>query len=96
MIVEFWKSNENPITCYKSKPCVTAGQDPGAKVKLKKGSSIKQRITIEFPTGEKVEYPSVLEASAAVKINYNTFRSWLHGSRTNSSEYKIYRTHLNQ
>jgi hypothetical protein len=25
MIIEFWKTNENPITCYHSKPYVNIG-----------------------------------------------------------------------
>jgi hypothetical protein len=25
MIIKFWKTNENPITCYHSKPCVNIG-----------------------------------------------------------------------
>jgi hypothetical protein len=93
MIIEFWKTNENPITCYQSKPCVNIGNFP-ARI-ARKGSTIKKAVTVVSATGEKEEYPSVFEASLAVKMNYSTLCSFLNGRAKNPTEYKIYKSQLN-
>jgi hypothetical protein len=95
MIIEFWKTNENPITCYYSKPCVNTGTIRPVKAKAKKGSTIKKPITVESPNGDKQEYPSVFDASVAVKMNYNTLCAFLNGRAKNPTEYKIYKSTLN-
>lgn len=92
MIIEFWKTGENPITCYQSKPCVNIGNDIPMKAKFKKGSTIKKAVTVEHPNGEKDEYPSVFEAAIAVKMNYSTLCSFLNGRAKNQTEYKIYKS----
>jgi hypothetical protein len=95
MIIEFWKTSENPITCYQSKPCVNLGNDIPMKAKFKKGSTIKKAITVENTDGGKEEYPSVFAASIAVKMNYSTLCSFLNGRAKNPTKFKIYKSQIN-
>lgn len=95
MTVEFWKTNENPITCYKSKPNQCGEPLKREKPKRKTNSDKKVPITVEFLNGEKEEYPSVAAASDAVKMNVNTLYAFLNGRAKNPTEYKIYKSTLN-
>jgi hypothetical protein len=61
------KQNENPITCYQSKPCVNIGNSIPMTRKYKKGSTIKKAITVEHPNGDKDEYVSVAQQLSLLK-----------------------------
>jgi hypothetical protein len=95
MIIEFWKTNENPITCYHSKPCVNIGNSIPMTRKYKKGSTIKKAITVEHPNGDKDEYVSVAQTAIAIKMNYSTLCSLLNGRAKNPTEFKIYKSQVN-
>jgi hypothetical protein len=95
MIIEFWKTNENAITCYKSRPNRSGETNSPSKVKTRKGATIKKPITVESPDGEKEEYKSVFDASKAVGMNYSTLCAFLNGRAKNPTEYKIYKSTLN-
>lgn len=95
MIIEFWKTNENSVTCYKSRPNKCGEATTKVMGKATKGSTIKKPVIVESPNGEKEEYPSVFEASVAVGMNYNTLCAFLNGRAKNPTEYKIYKSTLN-
>jgi hypothetical protein len=61
MIIEL-KQNENPITCYHSKPCVNIEILFQWLGNIKKGSTIKKAVTVEHPNGDKDEYVSALNS----------------------------------
>jgi hypothetical protein len=94
MIIEFWKTGENPITCYKSM-IVVDNETTQLRSKVKKGSTIKKPITIEHKNGDKEEYSSVFAASVAIGTNYSTLCSFLNGRAKNPTDYTIYRSKIN-
>lgn len=53
MIIEFWKTNENSITCYKSRPNKSGETNNKVMGKATKGSTIKKPVIVESPNGEK-------------------------------------------
>jgi hypothetical protein len=92
MIIEFWKTNENPITCYDSRK---NKEEAIPKIPKKRQKNIKQPVTVESPNGEKEEHPSVVEAAKAVGMNCNTLYAVLNGRAKNTTKYKIYKSTLN-
>lgn len=95
MIIEFWKTKENPITCYSSRPNECGEPVKRGNPKRKTNDHKKVPITVESANGEKEEYPSVVEAAAAAGINHNTLYAVLNGRAKNTTEYKIYKSTLN-
>lgn len=95
MIIEFWKTNENSVTCYKSRPNQCNEPVKREKPKRKTSSDKKIPITVESPDGVKEEFPSVAAASDAIKMNVNTMYAFLNGRAKNPTEYKIYKSILN-
>ena len=94
MIIEFWKTNENSVTCYKSRPNQCDNPVKRGKPKRKTNQQ-KVPITVESPNGDTEEYPSVVEAASATGINHNTLYAFLNGRAKNPTEYKIYKSTLN-
>ena len=94
MAIEFWKTKENPITCYKSRPNQCGNPVKRGKPKRNTNQQ-KVPITVESPDGEKEEFPSVVEAASATGINHNTLYAVLNGRAKNPTEYKIYKSTLN-
>lgn len=92
MIIEFWKTGENPITCYDSRK--NNEQSP-PKIPKKKQREVRQPVIVESPNGEKEEYPSVVEAANVVGMNCNTLYAFLNGRAKNTTKYKIYKSTLN-
>lgn len=95
MIIEFWKTNENSVTCYKSRPNQCNEPIKREKPKRKTNEHKKVPITVESPDGEKEEHPSVVEAAKAVGMNCNTLYAVLNGRAKNTTKYKIYKSTLN-
>jgi hypothetical protein len=95
MIIEFWITNENAITCYKSRPNRSGDSNRTAKVKPRKGSTNKISVIVESSNGDKEEFPSVSDASKHVGMNYSTLCSFLNGRSKNTTEYKIYKSIVN-
>lgn len=95
MIIEFWKTKENPITCYHSrKNKEMIGKVPTTSKKHQNGN--QQPVMVEFPNGEKQEYKSVLEAATAVEMKSDALYAMLNGRKKNLTEYKIYKSIINQ
>lgn len=95
MIIEFWKTNENAITCYKSRPNLSRETVKREKPKRKTNNHKKIAVTVESPNGKKEEFPSVIEAANAAGMNCNTLYAFLNGRAKNTTEYKIYKSTLN-
>lgn len=92
MIIEFWKTGENPITCYDSRK---NQEESPAKIPKKKQREVRQAVMVESPNGDKDEYKSVVEAAVAVGMNCNTLYALLNGRVRNHTEYKIYKSQIN-
>lgn len=88
MIIEFWKTKENPITCYQSRPYrEMIGKVPKKILKPK-----MQPVVVEFPNGEKQEHKSVTDAAIALKMNSSTLCSILNGRGKQSTQYKVFKS----
>jgi hypothetical protein len=92
MIIEFWKTNENPITCYDSRK---NKEEAIPKIPKKRQKNNTQPVMVESPDGKKEEYKSVVEAAAVVGMNCNTLYAFLNGRAKNTTKYKIYKSTLN-
>jgi hypothetical protein len=67
MIIEFWKTGENPITCYnslknKSEPVTVKIPSQGKKAKM-------QPVMIEHLDGKKKRFETVVEAAFELKVD---------------------------
>ena len=95
MIIEFWKTKENPITCYQSRKNKdeVIGKIPTTSKKHQNGN--QQPVMVESPNGEKQEYKSVLEAASAVGMKSDALYAMLNGRKKNRTEYKIYKSGIN-
>ena len=92
MIIEFWKTGENPITCYDSTKAFEKMPD---RVPTKKNSNNQKPVTVVSKTGVKEEFESVVKAADAVGMNPSTLASFLNGRAKNETEYTIYKSILN-
>lgn len=95
MIIEFWKTKENPITCYQSRKNKeeVIGKIPITPKKPQKGN--EKPVMVESPNGKKQEYKSVLEAATAVGMKSDALYAMLNGRKKNLTEYKIYKSGIN-
>lgn len=91
-VIEFWKTGENPITCYRSKSQSKSDTGRGEKKEKALGKTVKKSITVEDENGEKEIYPSVKAASDALKFKYSTMCGFLNGRCNNPTGLKIYKT----
>lgn len=92
MIIEFWKTKENPITCYQSRP----NKESSVKVPNKILKPKMRPVTVEFPNGEKQEHISVTDAALALKINSSTLSAILNGRGKQPAQYKVFKSKINQ
>lgn len=92
MIIEFWKTGENPITCYDSRK---NQEELPPKIPKKKQRDVRQPVTVESSNGKKEEFKSVVEAADAVGMNHNTLYAVLNGRAKNTTQYKIYKSQIN-
>ena len=92
MIIEFWKTDENPITCYKSRKIIEV---VAKKIPKKQPTKIKVPVTVVSQEGVKEEFESVVKAADAVGMNPSTLASFLNGRAKNKTEYTIYKSILN-
>lgn len=98
MIIEFWKTGENPITCYNSRPVDTTVRIMPKKAKAKpenRGKTIRVPITVIDKAGKQNEFDSVVLASEHVGMNLNTLYAFLNGRAKNPTEYTIYKSVIN-
>jgi hypothetical protein len=88
MIIEFWKTGENPILCYHSvKPKKEVVRVPKNIAKTKKIS-----VTVVSLNGKKQEYESVVKAAEAVGVTKQFLYDYFNGRGKNSTEYQIYKS----
>ena len=95
MIIEFWKTNENAITCYKSKPFIYKGAITPLRSIAKKKYFPKTPVIVEKPSGKKEEYESMRQAACAMEVTPQKLYDFLNGKGPNPTEYKIYKSTLN-
>ena len=87
MIIEFWKTGENPITCYHStKPKQEVVRVPKS---IRKGR--KLAVMVVSPNGKKTEYESVAKAADAVGVHKQFLYDYFNGRSKNSTKYQIYK-----
>lgn len=102
-IIEFWKTGENPITCYNSRPCISIEKEMPKRQKVQKEirqenympQGRKQAVVVLDKNGNKSEYESVVKTSEALNINSSTLYAVLNGRLENKTEYKIFKSSLN-
>jgi hypothetical protein len=92
--IEFWKTGENPITCYISRPNLESDVKVPKKTK-KIANNSKQGVTIVDDKGKQSEYQSVVEAAASLQMNKSTLYSVLNGYRDNPTNYQIFKSNFN-
>lgn len=95
MIIEFWKTGENPITCYGSVKNKRESVRVPKKRELKTPRPHKQPIIVKSPQGEK-EYESVVLCAAELKIQSSTIYAKLNGNQKNNGEYQFFKSKINQ
>lgn len=91
MAIEFWKTKENPITCYIS----TGTRYKTEAVKEpREGKVNSQRVPImvERNDGTVDEYESVVLAAKALSVKESSLYAYLNGHGKNPTEYKIYKS----
>ena len=91
MIIEFWKTGENPITCYSS---VKNTRESVTVPKLKKKGTT-QAVTVEHKNGEKEEFLSVVDAAKSLNIKIYTLYNQINGKGKIPTEYQIYKSKIN-
>ena len=87
MIIEFWKTGENPITCYNSRP----NKESIVKVPKQLKKQTTQPVLVEFADGKNQEYETVVEAAAALKIESSKLYNILNGKGKPSLKYSVYK-----
>lgn len=93
MIIEFWKTGENPITCYYSRK---NKEQLEPKIPNKLIKSRKQAVTVVSPNGKKQEYESVVQAADAVGVNKQMLYDFFNGRAKNTTEFQIYKSQINK
>ena len=88
-IIEFWKTNENSHTCYKSRKQTEVIPQ---RVAEKKSNRQNVPVTVVSQSGIKQEFESVRKAADAVGMDPTTLSSFLNGRARNRTEYTIYKS----
>jgi hypothetical protein len=88
--IEFWKTKENPITCYKSKP--NKGFEKKLKTKIK--FIRKQPVMIINELGIEEKFETAVEASKYIGINAPRLYAILSGRLKNNTGYIINKIQL--
>lgn len=91
MAIEFWKTKENPITCYISTgtPYKT---DSVKEPREGKVNSQRVPIVVERNDGIVDEYESVVQAAKALSVKESSLYAYLNGHGKNPTEHKIYKS----
>lgn len=84
MIIEFWKTGDNPITCYSISKENETIRIPN---KILKGRKVA--VTVICPKGQKSEYESVKKAAEAVGVPAQFLYDYLNGRCNNTTKYQI-------
>lgn len=92
MIIEFWKTGENPITCYSS---VKDRKQSGRVPKLEKKITT-QAVTVQHKNGAKEEFTSVVDAAKSLNIKSSALYNILNDKSRQQEEYQIYKSKINQ
>ena len=95
MIIEFWKTNENPITCYSS----VIGKKERVRIPKKRAIKIQkhnaQAVIVKSSTGEK-EFKSVVLCAKELELKTDYIYQRLNGHCKNSGEYQFFKSKINQ
>jgi hypothetical protein len=92
MIIEFWKTGENPITCYNSKK---GNGSVLPRIPKQKRRNNNQPVIVTAKNGEDTEYKSVVEAARAIGVKRNTLYAVLNGRAKNTTEYEVFKSQIN-
>lgn len=89
MIIEFWKTGENPITCYssvknKSEPLTVRVPYQGKKINT-------QPVIVEFADGRNQRFESVVEAAFQLKVDKSALYNKLNGKGKPLLGFTIYK-----
>lgn len=87
-IIEFWKTGENPITCFRSRKNNNVFPKVSLNIVLEK-SKKKQEVLFISSVGERKKYESIIEASIELNIPPNTVYAILNGRLKNKTGYAI-------
>jgi len=83
-VIEFWKTNENPITCYKS----------SKKKEVEKKKYNKNKVSIINKEGNEKQYNNVTEAAKAINVNKFVVYDILNGRLKNNTGLIIHKNNI--
>jgi hypothetical protein len=93
MIIEFWKTGENPITCYES--IKTTGIDTKRiKKTIRKNNHNLRAVTFISKEGIKSYYDSVVQASEQTGVDRGKIYLIINGKIKNKTAYQIFKTEI--
>lgn len=92
MIIEFWKTGENPITCYNS----LKNNSETVRVPYQGKKVNTQAVTVEHKNGAKEEFTSVVDAAKSLNIKSSTIYNHINGRGKKIPEFEIYKSIINQ
>lgn len=102
MIIEFWKENLNPITCYKTSREInrspermdlgTPSLNPNPKKKSQSKLSNTRAVTIVDSLGNKSEFDTVIQAAFFVNVTKEKMYAILNNRLKNNTAFKIYKS----
>lgn len=96
MIIEFWLKGDHPILCYgTNKKGDEPKRIPVKRNQKAKPKSLKKPVMVVDANGTEEEYESVVKAADAVGMNPNTLYAFLNGRAKNTTEYKIFKSQIN-
>lgn len=95
MIIEFWKTNENPITCYGS----VKNKRESVRVPKKRAVKVQkyntQAVIVKTPEGQK-EFKSVVLCAVELGVKTDFIYQRLNGHLKNNGEYQFFKSKINQ
>ena len=94
MIIEFWKTGENPITCYNSRKTTAVDKNRIRKRQTLKHHNLRA-VTFITSSGEQQNYESVVQASEKTGLTRNQIYDIINGRLKNKTEYQIFKSQIN-
>lgn len=96
MIIEFWKTNENPITCYNSRKRVSDEEiEVSNHPKISRMHKNKTPVTVIHPDGKAEQMESAKAASEVVGITINAMYAILNGHSQNKTKFQFFKSSTN-
>lgn len=91
MIIEFWKTGENPITCYDSRKTTEIDIERIRKRTPKINNNLRA-VTFISKTGVVNNYESVVQASDKTGVKRHRIYEIISGRMNNNTEYQIFKS----